>query len=239
MKSITILIAFLAFANAARQPAKDVIAKFREVAPKYLDLMVNGENELAKIRQEASENVAQFHKTIIEMKEYYIINAEAKEEGIHNQIFNQDPSVDRTCLGFLNTSLDMNMNLAGVGFTNCINTVDEQFNALITKYYKTLGVEESLIAELRLLDVFRGDNVFYTPENIIAKLNKKLEDLQINPESVGADMEKAKETFQQDLDAIRSNYKLCMTQTEQMLKNSADILMMQLTFNCQGQIVEV
>lgn len=237
MKYLTVLVAIMSVAVAQRQPSRDVIEKFKEVAPKYLDLLKTGETELEKVRAEATDIVGTFHVDIITVKETFIVDAIRKESGMHFQIVNQLESVDATCLGFLNVSLDMSMNLAGSGFTNCINSADDAFNELAANYFKALGAQEGMLNELRLLDVFRGDNVFYTPQNIIGKLDKKLSDLTIDPESFAADLEEAKTILQNDLLAIISAYSGCMTQAQQMLKSGVDMLMMHLTFSCQGTAI--
>lgn len=237
MKTLFVIVTVLGIALAQREPAKEVINTFRTIAPQYLTLLKNGEVQLAKIRDEATNVVAKFHDDIILIKETYVLDAIKKEHAVLTQIVGQNVTVDSTCLRFLNTSLDMNINIAGVGFTNCINSVDDAFNTLATNYYKSLGVHEALIAELRLLDVFRGENVFYTPQNIIDKLNKKLAELKVNPEGMATEFEQAKQALVRDLEAIRSTYVGCMTAGEQLLKSAVDITMQQLTLMCQGTLI--
>ncbi|EAT33952.1 AAEL013777-PA [Aedes aegypti] len=237
MKRTILLLALLGFAFAQRQPARDVITKFKEVAPQYLDLLKTGETELNKIRSETTDLIANFHVDVIQTKESFVVDAISRETAMHFQINNQPESVDIVCLGFLNTTVDMSMNLAGVGFTNCINNVDDAFNGLVGNYFNVLGVQEGLLNELRLLDVFRGDNVFYTPQNIIDKLNKKLSEQKINPETFSEDLEQAVENLKNDLENILTAYGGCMTQADQLLKNGVDMMMMQLTFSCLGTVI--
>ncbi|KXJ82157.1 hypothetical protein RP20_CCG015059 [Aedes albopictus] len=238
MKTIILLAAFLGMALAYRQPSIDVINKFKEVAPKYLEMLTTGETELNKIRAEVTDVVANFHVDVIQAKETAVLDAISRESEMHFQINHQPEVVNDVCLGFLNISLDMSMNLAGVGFTNCINNVDDAFNGLIGKYFSALGVQEGMLNELRLLDVFRGDNVFYTPQNIIEKLEKKLSEQKINPETFTEELEQAKEALQNDLQTILVSYRGCLTQADQLLKNGVDMLTMQLTFSCLGSVVE-
>lgn len=239
MRSLILLVAILGATVAQRQPSRDVINKFKEVVPKYLDSLRAEEAELAKVHAEATDIVVKFHDDVIQVKEAFIVDAISKESEMHYQIANQLESVDGICLGFLNTSLDMSMNLAGSGFTNCINEADDAFNGLAAEYFNVLGVKEGKLNELRLLDVFRGDNVFYTPQNIIDKLDQKMNDLNINPELFSNDLEEAKAILNNDLLAILSVYSGCMTQAEQLLKNGVDMLMMHLTFSCLGAVVSV
>ncbi|XP_065074580.1 uncharacterized protein LOC135698504 [Ochlerotatus camptorhynchus] len=239
MKRLIFILALFGatLAQSSRQSATDVIRKFKEVAPKYLEILEAGETELEQLRVERSDMVAKFHDDIIIIKESYVVDAIKKEISMHQQITGQPFSVDVTCLKFVNTTLDMNMDLAGAGFTNCINNVDEAFNGMVAKYLNAIGVQETMLNELRLLDVFRGDNVFYTPQNIIDKLDSKLADLKFNPESMNEDLKKAKETFKNDLEKIRSDYVGCMTQGEQLLSDGITLLNMQLTFSCLGKLI--
>ncbi|EAT33953.1 AAEL013773-PA [Aedes aegypti] len=239
MKALLCLFPLLGLALAQRQPARDVISKFREVAPKYMDIVKTGETNLEQVQGEARDMMSKFHNDMIRIKESYVVAAIRKESEMHGLVTGQADEVDRTCLGFLNTTLDMSMDLAGAGFTNCINNADESFNGMLADYLNATEVQEALLNEIRLLDVFRGDNVFYqdSPYNIINKLDKKLDDMKINPESLSANLETVKEKLNGDLESIRFKYVLCMTQAEQLLNSSVDVIMAQLTFSCLGSVL--
>ncbi|XP_058446238.1 uncharacterized protein LOC131427243 [Malaya genurostris] len=239
MKNLGILVALFGVAIAQRQPSKEVINKFKEISPQYMSFLETGETQLAKVRNDSLSIVIKFHDEIILVKENYVLNAIEKESELHSQITSQQESVDSNCVSFLNTTLDMNMNLVGVGFTNCINNADESFEKLSSEYYRKLGMQEALIAEIRLLDVFRGNNVFYSPEKIIENLNKKLSDLNISPNEIQGALEEAKEILVKDLDAIRSTYVECMTQGERLFDRSLEVIVQQLTIVCLAQTKEL
>lgn len=239
MKALLITFALLGLTVAQRQPARDVISKFREVAPKYLDIVKVGEADLGLVQGEAREMMGKFHQDMIRIKESYVVAAIRKEKGMHGQITSQPDTVDQTCLGFLNTTLDMSMDLMGASFTNCINTADDTYSGIVADFLNATEAQETVLNELRLLDVFRGDNVFYlnSPQNIIDKLEKKLNDMELSPESLNAILDAIKESLKSALESIRFQYVMCMTQAEQLLNSEVDLMMAQLTFSCLGRVV--
>ncbi|XP_055637358.1 uncharacterized protein LOC129776017 [Toxorhynchites rutilus septentrionalis] len=240
MKLAIVVGAMLSIVQATnRQLSQDVIGKFRQVAGKYSNSTALGGSELADVRKNATGLIGNFHHDIILIKEDFMLDAILQESGMHFQIANQPFTVDRTCLNFLNTSLEMDINLAGVGFTNCISRVDELFNGFKNQFYNRIGAQDALMGELRILDVFRGENVFYTPQNIIAKLDLKWEALDSVPESVSSSSHQALINLKVSLEGLRTAYIECMTSSEQLLRRSIDLLKMQFSDMCLGESIIV
>ncbi|KFB49646.1 hypothetical protein ZHAS_00017665 [Anopheles sinensis] len=232
MKSFIVLLALVGIAAAARPASEQVITKFKTVAPLYKAAMDAEESRLVGIKSNLTTQLVDFHLAVINSKETFVNGVIAREEYILEQIGGQDEAVDTVCLGFVRTSSEMNVNLAGVSFTNCINAADAALSTKVTEYYGSVGQLEAKVTQLRLLDVFKGNNVFYTPAAIIAKLDAKLASLEDNPTLTAAETEALALAVANDLGAILNTYNTCMVGANNLLEQGLSMCEMQLTAIC-------
>uniref|UniRef100_A0A182NTG7 Protein TsetseEP domain-containing protein n=1 Tax=Anopheles dirus TaxID=7168 RepID=A0A182NTG7_9DIPT len=231
MRSIIVLLAVAGLAAASRPDTQNVIATFKRIAPIYRSAVDEAQGRITAIKTNVTSQLVNFHLRIINDKEEYVQKVILHEDYILEQIGLQR-SADAVCLGFVRSSSEMNVNLAGVSFTNCINAADEQVNARVAEYYGTLGTLEQQVQQLRLLDVFRGHNVFHSPQPIIAKLNAKLALLQANNVTVSADeTARLAGNVYEELNAIAFNYNACM--------RSAHALLDQGLYMCEMQMEQI
>uniref|UniRef100_A0A182IVF7 Protein TsetseEP domain-containing protein n=1 Tax=Anopheles atroparvus TaxID=41427 RepID=A0A182IVF7_ANOAO len=232
MKSIVVLLALVGIAAAARPESSQVITTFKTIAPLYKAAMEAEESQLVAIKSNVTSQLVDFHLAVINSKEAFVNGVITREEYILQQIGAQPASVDTLCLGFVRSSSEMNVNLAGVSFTNCINAADTALNTKVTEYYGSVGTLEAKVTQLRLLDVFKGENVFYTPAVIIEKLNAKLAALNSNPALTATEAEALATTVSRDLGAILTTYNTCMTSANGLLEQGLSMCEMQMSLIC-------
>ncbi|XP_049537821.1 uncharacterized protein LOC125952408 [Anopheles darlingi] len=231
MKSIVLLLAIVGAASALRPDAVEVITTFKDIAPRYKAALDQEESALVSVKSNVSTQLVNFHLDVINSKEVFVDAVVEREDYILGQIARQTEA-DTVCLGFVKSSSEMTVNLAGVSFTNCINAADLALNTKLTDYSGSLGRMASQLSQLRLLDVFRGDNIFYTPARINQKLNEKLLALQENPALSATEIEALVEAVSQDLGGILNTYNTCMTGASTMAEQGLSMCVTQMTVIC-------
>ncbi|XP_050085617.1 uncharacterized protein LOC126571292 [Anopheles aquasalis] len=236
MKSIVVLLAIVGVASAARPDAVEVITTFKEIAPQYKAALDQQESTLATVKTNVTTQLVNFHMDVINSKEVFVDAVVEREDYILSQIALQT-TADTVCLGFVRMSSEMTVNLAGVSFTNCINAADQALSDKLTEYSGSLGDLASQLTQMRLLDVFRGDNIFYTPARINQKLNDKLLALQENPGLNAAEIEVLVEGVSQDLGAILNGYNTCMADASSLAEQGLSMCVTQMTVIC-GAVLE-
>ncbi|XP_040163119.1 uncharacterized protein LOC120900334 [Anopheles arabiensis] len=232
MKSIIVLLAIAGIAAAGRPDTEKVIQTFKEIAPLYKPSIQKAQIIINAIKANATNQLAELHLTIIGKKEQYVQQVIGREEYILQQIGAQRKA-DQVCMGFVRTSSEMTVNLAGVSFTNCINAADDAIKTKLEEYYSYLGDYEQQLSLLRLLDVFRGENVFHSPQPILARLNEKMEALR-NSSSLITDVEVQFMIDQvtQDMVGIQDAYGICMENAYALLGQGLNMCELQLTMIC-------
>uniref|UniRef100_A0A182IR02 Protein TsetseEP domain-containing protein n=1 Tax=Anopheles atroparvus TaxID=41427 RepID=A0A182IR02_ANOAO len=236
MKLFVVLLALACGANAERPGAIQVISTFKEIAPQYAIAMNENDAELEELKNEGSDKIVTFHTNIITLKETYVMSIINQEDGLKNVIATQNAQADTQCMSFIQRAANENVNLVGVSYTTCINKADDSLNVTATSYYGRIGNLEVAMTDLRLLDVFRGDNVFYTPESIVTKLRSKLTNLNTKLSPLATDLEEELDALQNDLEDIRDAYIDCMTAAEQRFRGYIALAQTQLTAICSGTL---
>uniref|UniRef100_A0A182QEZ2 Protein TsetseEP domain-containing protein n=1 Tax=Anopheles farauti TaxID=69004 RepID=A0A182QEZ2_9DIPT len=238
-----ILVALVALAtgsaNGARPAAFEVIDTFKNIVPKYLDTIKDNEQELVTLEGRASDSIVQFHTDIMMAKETFVLSVTSQEDKLTALLRAQNANVTAgNCTDFIATATNENVNLVGVAYTTCINAADEALNVTVASYYGRIGALEEAFVDMRLLDVFRGDNVFYTPDKIVAKLRQKLDQLNADqPNGTSStELEEEVDAFEQDLQAIRGTYIGCMTTAEISFRGYLELARTQLSVICGGAL---
>lgn len=221
---------------AQREPTIGVMTALKELQPRYREIQDFVINRLTEARLNSSQVVYNFHNDIIGSKDEYVRGAIAEEQTVLTILDGQQPDVDRTCLGFVRNSVDMNVNLVGVSYTNCINTVDDRLGGIVQKFYATIQEDESQYTGTGLFGVFRGENIFYAPENIVEKLNEKLEQLRDNPTYIANELFDMVVEFEAELGEVKEVYEGCLEVGTQLLLTTLNIARTQIVQVCQGQL---
>uniref|UniRef100_A0A182J028 Protein TsetseEP domain-containing protein n=1 Tax=Anopheles atroparvus TaxID=41427 RepID=A0A182J028_ANOAO len=240
MKLIVViaLVCLGATLSAAGRPAStEVVQKLKDIEPVYKNLQDTIVNAVAGAKLNTASKTDAFYQVIISNKEASLKQSIQLEDDFKYQLDNQAPSTDSGCLGFLRTLMENNMNVAGVGYTNCVNTVEGGLKQELDKVYELLQVDESELFDMSLLDVFRGENIIADPAKIINKLNQKASEINGISLSFVADINAAVDGFATRLSALENSYKTCVLSNESILKQSFESSKMQLTQICMGSIV--
>ncbi|XP_058121287.1 uncharacterized protein LOC131282613 [Anopheles ziemanni] len=235
--AIALVCLGVSLTEAGRTASTEVVQKLKAIEPIYKNLQDNIVNAVAGAKLNTASKTDSFYQAIIDNKEASLKQSIQLEDSFSYQLNNQAPSTDSSCLGFLRTLMENNMFVAGVGYTNCVNTVEAGLKEELDKVYKLLQVDESELFDLSLLDVFRGENIIADPAKMIAKLNEK--EAEINGISVSfvADINAAVDGYATRLSALENSYKSCVLSNESLLKQAFESSKMQLTLICMGTIV--
>uniref|UniRef100_A0A182JR99 Protein TsetseEP domain-containing protein n=1 Tax=Anopheles christyi TaxID=43041 RepID=A0A182JR99_9DIPT len=240
MKLLVCVVLLLAGGSYAGRPgAQEVIEKFRAIVPGYLAAMGKDQQQLVTLERQGTDAIAQFHSDIMLAKETFVLSITGQEDTLIGLINAQNRSIaDGQCMQFVSTALNETVNVIGVAYTKCINAADESLSSNISSYYGTIGELEQAVVDVRLLDVFRGDNVFYTPDSIVAKLRQKESELNANNSTtVAGEMREEIAAFQADLAKIRERYIGCMTVAEMSFRSYMELARQQLAVIC-GALLE-
>ncbi|XP_050100758.1 uncharacterized protein LOC126581266 [Anopheles aquasalis] len=237
---LTIVLLCLGIASnceAGRPVSYQVVQKLKEVEPVYKQLQDSVVNAVASAKLNTAARTDAFYRAVIADKESSLTQSVQMEDQFIFQLDNQAPSVDASCIGFLRTLVDNNMNVAGVGFTQCVKTVEKNLKAELDKIYELLLVDESDVFGLSLLDVFDGENMIADPAKIVAKLEAKEQDISRISLSFISEINSAVDTFASRLNDMTGSYKSCLLMNESILKATYDNSKTQLTGICLGSIV--
>ncbi|XP_058060679.1 uncharacterized protein LOC131211283 [Anopheles bellator] len=234
---VILAIGGASFSEAARPVSSQVVQKLKDIEPVYKDLQDRVVNAVAGAKLSAATRTDAFYQTVIGDKEASLAQAEQLEDQLNYQLDHQSALVETSCLGFIRSTLDSNMNVAGVGYTNCINTVEKGLKAEVDKIYEVLLVDESDIFGLSLLDVFNGENIIAGPAQIISKLEGKEKDIANISTGFLTEINAAVDGFSSRLNDLGAGYKSCLLTNESILKMAYENSKTQLTQICLGTIV--
>lgn len=237
MKSVVLFFAILGLTAAQRELSLSVIEGLRQVQPAYRNLQNFVINAVASAKLNSSDVIFDFHNEILMAKDSFVRSAISHEGNTLNHINGQSPDLDESCLNLLRGSVEVNVNLAGVSFSNCISTVDARLNFEIDQIYKELEVNETAYVNFSLYDVFRGQNIFMNPQAIIVLLQAKLAQLQNTPSGLVSELALLIDNFSARLDVARGNYRQCLTVNDQLLQTAINTILIQLQQICQGSLV--
>ncbi|EAT33958.1 AAEL013779-PA [Aedes aegypti] len=219
-----------------RENSLQVIETMRELQPLYKQLQDHIVNQLSEAKLNSSSLVYQLHSDVIETKENFVVAAIDEERQVHDIISHQPSTVNAMCLNFIRMSAEVNVNIAGVSFTNCMVQVDNSFNETLGQFYDLLQAGETLHSVSALFDVFEGENIFHDPDSIVEKLNARMEELVKDPEFIATELLDHVEEFEKELDELKEHYKVCLDEGVKLLVTALDLARTQVVQVCLGQL---
>ncbi|XP_058446239.1 uncharacterized protein LOC131427244 [Malaya genurostris] len=237
MKPIVILIFALSVTAAQREDSLRVLDSLRQLQPAYRDLQNFVVSAVANAKLNSTAAIYDFHNEIFEAKDNFLRSAINLESNTLRHINGQTSDIDGSCLEFLRSSVDVNINIAGVAFTKCIDAVDARLNAELDQVYEDLLFNESTFVNTSIYSVFRGQNIFVNPQNIIELLQSNLLQLQQTPDNLVAELALVVDGFRARLDVIRGNYRQCLTVSDQILQTTTNTVLIQLQQICLGALI--
>uniref|UniRef100_A0A182IQT4 Protein TsetseEP domain-containing protein n=1 Tax=Anopheles atroparvus TaxID=41427 RepID=A0A182IQT4_ANOAO len=235
--TVALVLGALSVSLAQRETSLRVIDALRDLHPSYRDLRNLVVNAVAGAKLNSSEVVYRFQVEVAARKESFLKSAISAEAGVLRQVNAQSVAVDTSCLGFLRQSVDVNMNLAGVSFTNCLNTVDGSLATELMRIYAELAVNETSYVNLSVYDVFRGQNVFVNPQTIVDRLVEKLSAVQQAPIELAQELAQLVDAFEGRLGNVQTAYSNCLTMNDQLLQTTLSTVLVQLQQICLGSLV--
>lgn len=235
--TVALVLGAISVSLAQRETSLRVIDALRDLHPSYRDLRNVVVNAVAGAKLNSSEVVFRFQTTVAERKELFMKTAISSEAAVLRQVNSQPNTVETSCLGFLRQSVDVNMNLAGVSFTNCLNTVDGSLEAELTRIYAELAVNETSYINLSVYDAFRGQNVFVNPQTIVDRLVEKLSAVQQAPVELAQELAVLVDAFETRLGDVQVAYTNCLTMNDQLLQTTLNTVLLQLQQICLGTLV--
>lgn len=237
MKVILLLIAILGLVSAQREDSLNVVDVMSLLPSAYLELQNFVISAVADAKHNSSDAIYDFHSDVYLAKDSFLRSAVDMEVNTLYQLDNQPLQVDTGCLNLLRGSADLNLQVSGVGFTNCIVDIDAQLNQQIQEVYNQLQVNESAYIQFSLYDAFVGRNIFQNPQDISDQLYLKLAQLQQTPVELVARLSTLVTDFRLQLEVIRSSYRQCLTVNNQVLQTANDLILIQLQQVCRGSLV--
>ncbi|XP_050095170.1 uncharacterized protein LOC126577531 [Anopheles aquasalis] len=227
----------LPVSDAGRLASMQVVQRLKELEPKHAEIKYQIINFVATAKFNVVHKADDFYRRVFALKEGSLTASTVLEDELLYQLDHQLAPADRSCLGMLRTIVDNNMNVAGVGFTNCVSNVESELDRALERAHKTLQLDESEIFYQRLLDVFDGENIMAGPDAILAKLQSKADAIDGYSKDYISDIFVVVETFSTALDSMRRNYEQCLNTNERILRSTYEVSRSQLTEICLGSIV--
>ncbi|XP_065084329.1 uncharacterized protein LOC135706609 [Ochlerotatus camptorhynchus] len=242
MKSFAIVAAFLlglSAVHAARPLSEKVLEEIERVRPRFKQIQDFVIHTISDARFKSSEQLAKFHSDVLLVKQTFVIDAIKKEDALLFQVDNQPSTVDTSCLSFIKTLADSVMNLSGTGFSTCITEASDSLEKVISAFYALLQLDETEYIGIGLLDVFKGENIFYSPESILYKLQQKAVSMEGYPAYLEDDLIKTVNNLGSNLESLEMAYIGCMTTSEQMLKDGFTMAQNHMSLTCRAVQVPV
>ncbi|XP_052898342.1 uncharacterized protein LOC128305090 [Anopheles moucheti] len=224
--------------EAGRLASMAIVERLKEIEPKHAEIKYRIINFVYSAKYNLVEKSDDFYKQVFNAKQGSLDTSIALEDEILYQLDHQSETVDRSCLRFLKTIVENNMNVAGVGYTNCINDVEQSIDKELKNAQKLLEVDESEIFYQSLLDVFKGENIIAGPDAILAKLQNKAAEIDAFASDYMSGIFTIVEQFASKLWNLRNGYQTCLAANESILKVTYDASVSQLTNICLGSIVK-
>lgn len=237
MKVILAFCAILSLTAAQREDSLNVISSLRQVQPAYRDLQNFVVAVVSNAKINSSDAIFAFHEEVSSTKESFLRAAIGQEANTLYQINGQNQNLDASCLNLLRSSIEVNINLAGVSFSNCITAVDGRLNAEISQIYRELELNETSFVNISIYDVFRGQNIFMNPQVITELLQAKLAQLQQSPTGLVEELSQLVDGFRGRLALVGANYRQCLTANDQLLQMAVNTVLVQLQQICQGALI--
>uniref|UniRef100_A0A182LSX8 Protein TsetseEP domain-containing protein n=1 Tax=Anopheles culicifacies TaxID=139723 RepID=A0A182LSX8_9DIPT len=234
MKSFIVLLVMIGTVVADRPETVNVITTFKQILPLYNSSLSDNQIQIAAVKSNLTTQLVDIHLEIIAVKERLVDTVIQSEDNMH-KLMDAQVAADKLCLSFVNASSEMNVNLAGVSFTNCINDADKAIYTSVGNYYAYMSDLEQQIDWMRLLDVFRGHNVFHSPQPIIDKLNAKSELLRGN-NGTNTTLETLPNQAYKDLRYIQESYQTCMDDAFDLFKQGVNMCEMQMRMICGANL---
>uniref|UniRef100_A0A182Q6L8 Protein TsetseEP domain-containing protein n=1 Tax=Anopheles farauti TaxID=69004 RepID=A0A182Q6L8_9DIPT len=231
-----LLVASFGLALGQREPSIEVLTALKELQPRYREIQDFVINRLTDARLNSSQVIFNFHTDVIDSKDRYVRATIDEEDQLVGILERQPEAIDRTCLGFVRSSVDMNVNLVGVSYTNCIVRVDDALAGIVADFYQTIQADETQYTGSDLFGAFRGENIFHAPDSIVQKLTEKLEELRDNPTYIATELFDMIVEFEVELGQVKEGYDGCLESGTQLLRNALDIARTQVVQVCQGQL---
>lgn len=237
MKVILAICAILGLTAAQREDSLNVISSLRQVQPAYRDLQNFVIAVVSNAKINSSDAIFAFHEEISSTKENFLRAAIGKESSTLFQINGQNANLDPSCLNLLRSSIEVNINLAGVSFSNCITAVDGRLNDEISQIYRELELNETSFVNISIYDVFRGQNIFMNPQVITELLQAKLAELQQSPTGLDSTLSQVVDGFRGRLAEVGATYQSCLNANDQLLQMAVNTVLVQLQQICQGALI--
>lgn len=217
-----------------RPKAEQVLEEVEKLRPRYQEIQDYVIHTISDARLSSSATLAKFHSDILKVKSTFVIDAIKKENNMLYQINNQPASIDKNCLAFVQTLGDSIMNLAGTSFSSCIADSSDSLEKRINEFYAKLQQDEKDYIGLGLLNVFKGENIFYTPDVLIAKLKSRYEALESYPTYLSEDLARIINSLNADLESLEVSYVVCMTESEQRLRDGFILAHSHMELTCKA-----
>uniref|UniRef100_A0A182INX0 Protein TsetseEP domain-containing protein n=1 Tax=Anopheles atroparvus TaxID=41427 RepID=A0A182INX0_ANOAO len=234
MKAVVLVLLLAGVAWGQRPDTVAVVNKLNEVHPLFRQIQDYVINTISEARLSSSSKIYDFHKDVILTKSTFLGTSIKQEQELLTQVNGQPGHIDQQCLAFIRQSADVNMNLAGVSYTNCLTQAGDSLMSTVQQFYSQLDVDERKYVGVGLFEEFRGENVFFDPRKIIQRLENRMFMVQEYPTHIGSEMLDAISGFSNQLDSVRMAYVSCMTMGEQLLKSSLQMAQLQLEVVCNG-----
>uniref|UniRef100_U5EDD7 Putative secreted protein n=1 Tax=Corethrella appendiculata TaxID=1370023 RepID=U5EDD7_9DIPT len=224
--------------EANERAIPDVFEKVNELIPlldNYNQLSVS---QAIQAKVNASKYLTEFHTKFFSTHEQFVNSTIDEKTKVEYQLGSQAPEVDQECLVYVRERLNMDFNLCGVGYQNCLNTADDSLDRTIAKLYLELDNSNISLALDSLLGSFRSENIFVTHEKILNNLREKEHQWSHPENQPDFGFEVFVEEFKQDLNAILSAYRECSNNYYKLALSQFDVSITYLLETCKGSIVE-
>ncbi|XP_065084354.1 uncharacterized protein LOC135706639 [Ochlerotatus camptorhynchus] len=236
---VAVVLLGLSAVQAARPSSEKVLEEIEKVRPRYKEIQDFVIRTISDARLKSSEQLAKFHSDVLLVKQTFVIDAIKKEDALLFQVNNQPSTVDTSCLSFIKTLADSFMNLSGTGFSTCITEASDSLEKVISAFYALLQQDETEYIGIGLLNVFKGENIFYSPESLMYKLQQKAVSMEGYPAYLEDDLMKTINNLGSNLESLEMAYIGCMSTSEQMLKDGFTMAQSHMSLTCRAVQVPV
>lgn len=237
MKVALVFVAIFGLASAQRDDSLKVVETMALLPEAYRELQKFVVSAVADAKHNSSDVIYEFHREVYLAKDTFLRSAISLEMNTLYHLNNQPLQVDASCLSLLRSSADLNLQVSGVGFTNCILDVDARLNAEIQQVFNQLQLNESAYIQFSLYDAFAGRNIFQNPQDINDQLYLKLAQLQQTPTELVTQLSALVTDFRTRLEVARATYRQCLTVNNQVFQTAVDLILIQLQQICKGSLV--
>ncbi|XP_065084328.1 uncharacterized protein LOC135706608 [Ochlerotatus camptorhynchus] len=236
---VAVVLLGLSAVHAARPSSEKVLEEIEKIRPHYQEIQDFVIHTVSDARLNSSEQLAKFHSDVLVVKQTFVVDAIKKEDALLFQVDNQPSTVDTSCLSFIKTLVDSIMNLAGSGFSTCVTKTSDNLEKEVSAFYALLQDDEMEYIGIGLLNLFKDENIFYSPESILYKLQSKSGAMEGYPEHVRDNLYRTGNNFGSNLESLEMAYIGCMTDSEQMLKDGFSMARSHMDLTCRAVQIPV